>query len=407
MKDVGKVIGGGTPSTHNAQYWSDSKIPWITPADLGKNKSLEIQKGTRFLSEEGLKHSAAQLLPKGSIIYSSRAPIGHVAIAANSLCTNQGCKSLAPNQELVDSRWVYYVLIALTPEIISRASGTTFKEISGKQFGNTFFPLPPLPEQHRIVRKIEKLIPLIEIYGKSFDQWKNINESLWIQLRSSLLQEAIQGKLVPQLDNELPILEGSDYPESGFFSLPHNWKWQELKSSVLILNGDRSSYYPAKYSLTNDNTGNPFVSALNLSNGEISQNQLKFLSIAQMEALRAGKIHQNDILLCIRGSLGKFGVARKTGGAIASSLVILRIKDLKKLSLDYLLLLIQSKIFQIQIKNKKNGTAQPNLSAKDLSHFVIPIPPFEEQNRIVQKVKSIFNQLENMSPVSDQYLIDD
>ena len=151
INNIGKVASGATPKTGVAGYWSSKGIPWITPADLGKNKSKTISCGERFITQEGYDSCSVVILPKGTIVYSSRAPIGYLAIAENELTTNQGCKSVIPNTDIVDSEYVYYTLMALTPEIQSRASGTTFLEISGKKMGETLFPLPPLAEQRRIV----------------------------------------------------------------------------------------------------------------------------------------------------------------------------------------------------------------------------------------------------------------
>lgn len=157
LSDYGSIVGGGTPSTSVGEYW-DGEIPWVTPADLGKIQSTWIDRGAKFITKLGLEKSSAKKMPAGSIVYSSRAPIGRVAIAKNELCTSQGCKSFVPDPTLVDSKYAYFALTALTPEIIARASGTTFKEISGKQFGKTLIPIPPLREQLRIVEKLDKLM---------------------------------------------------------------------------------------------------------------------------------------------------------------------------------------------------------------------------------------------------------
>ena len=115
------------------------------------------------------------MLSKNSIVYSSRAPIGYIGIAKNELCTNQGCKSLSLyNEDLL--LYVYYSLIQRTPEIQSRASGTTFKEISGGEFALTVIPLPPLEEQKRIVAKIEKLMNYVDRLNKIIDNKEIIDE---------------------------------------------------------------------------------------------------------------------------------------------------------------------------------------------------------------------------------------
>lgn len=161
LKSIGQIIGGGTPKTSVADYWNGD-ISWITPADLGKNTSKWILKGTKSITQKGLDESSAKLMPEGSIIYSSRAPIGHIAIAAHELCTNQGCKSFVPDAQFITTEWAYYMLIARTRDIQSRASGTTFKEISGKGVGETWVSLPPIAEQQRIVAKVEELLKQVD-----------------------------------------------------------------------------------------------------------------------------------------------------------------------------------------------------------------------------------------------------
>jgi len=162
LGELGDIVGGGTPKTQNDNYWNNGNIPWLTPADMSRIHGKLVERGSRMITNEGLLKSSARLLPKNSIIYSSRAPIGYIGIASNELCTNQGFKSLVPiNNEIVE--YLYYSLIQKTPDIQSRASGTTFKEISGSEFALTVLPLPPLAEQQRIVAKVESLMALCEI----------------------------------------------------------------------------------------------------------------------------------------------------------------------------------------------------------------------------------------------------
>ena len=161
LSAVGEIVGGGTPKTGVSEYW-DGDISWLTPADLGKNSDQTIYSGAKLITQKGLDKSSAKLMPKGSIVYSSRAPIGHIAVAGKELCTNQGCKSFVPDTKFISTEWAYYILIARTGDIQSRASGTTFKEISGKGMGETWISLPPLPEQRRIVAKVEELMAQVD-----------------------------------------------------------------------------------------------------------------------------------------------------------------------------------------------------------------------------------------------------
>ena len=161
LSAVGEIVGGGTPKTGVSEYW-DGDISWITPADLGKNSDQTIYSGAKLITQKGLDKSSAKLMPKGSIVYSSRAPIGHIAVAGKELCTNQGCKSFVPDTKFISTEWAYYILIARTGDIQSRASGTTFKEISGKGMGETWISLPPLPEQRRIGARVEELMAQVD-----------------------------------------------------------------------------------------------------------------------------------------------------------------------------------------------------------------------------------------------------
>ena len=156
LKHIGEIVGGGTPKTNVNEYW-DGDIPWLTPADLSGYEDMYISVGARTITEAGLASSSAQLLPANSVLYSSRAPIGYVAISANQLSTNQGFKSVVPF-DINMSRYLYYCLIARTEDIVQRASGTTFKEISGSEMAETIIPLPPAAEQKRIAATIQVML---------------------------------------------------------------------------------------------------------------------------------------------------------------------------------------------------------------------------------------------------------
>ena len=161
ISELTKVISGGTPKTKIDEYFGGS-IAWLTPADLSKYKNKYIAKGRRNITKLGLDKSSAKLLPKDSVLFSSRAPIGYTVIASNPICTNQGFKNLIPNEFYVPS-YAYYYLKHSKGYIESQASGTTFREISGKKLGEVPFPLPPLAEQQRIVAKLDSLFGHLDL----------------------------------------------------------------------------------------------------------------------------------------------------------------------------------------------------------------------------------------------------
>ncbi len=130
MSDLGTVVGGSTPSKSKEEYYADKGIAWITPKDLSVNKSKFIAHGAIDITELGLKNSSASIMPEGTVLFSSRAPIGYIAIAAGEVTTNQGFKSVIPKAE-IGTPFVYYFLKHNLPVIEGMASGSTFKEISG------------------------------------------------------------------------------------------------------------------------------------------------------------------------------------------------------------------------------------------------------------------------------------
>ena len=168
LHEIGDIVSGGTPSTNNPEYWEDGTIPWITPADLSGYSPKHISEGNRNITSKGLTESSARLMPKGSVLFSSRAPIGYVVIADNEVCTNQGFKSVVPHN-VEHSEFLYYFLRASVDEIRSRASGTTFKEISGREFGKTIITLPPLAEQRRIVAAIEAAFEQLDYIAQNLN----------------------------------------------------------------------------------------------------------------------------------------------------------------------------------------------------------------------------------------------
>lgn len=141
ISDIGTVVGGATPSTKKSENYDGGTIPWITPKDLSTFSGRYISNGERDITEIGLKSCSAQLMPPNTILFSSRAPIGYIAIAANEVCTNQGFKSVVPNDD-TDPLFLYYLLKYNKDKIENLGSGTTFKEVSGSTLRNVEVTIP-------------------------------------------------------------------------------------------------------------------------------------------------------------------------------------------------------------------------------------------------------------------------
>lgn len=170
LKDIGTIVGGGTPKTSVSEYWNGD-IPWITPSDMsGKERSAvnTVAGGTRSITEQGLCSSTARLIPKGAVLYSCRAPIGYIAVAENPLATSQGIKAFIPSSEIC-TEYIYFCLKAITPNIIKSASGASFKEISAAEFGDALIPLPPKKEQEKICIRIKAIFDRLNKIGASLE----------------------------------------------------------------------------------------------------------------------------------------------------------------------------------------------------------------------------------------------
>ncbi|UTS70629.1 restriction endonuclease subunit S [Mycoplasma bradburyae] len=172
LGDICKIAGGGTPSTQNKDYYKDGTIPWITPKDLSTNKSKYIEKGDRNITKEGLDSCSAKILPKGSILFSARGSIGHIAIAKNELTTNQSCVNLIPNNN-INNLFLYYCLLFNKTSISVFGGGTTFKSITGKELANIKIKIL-INKQDQI--KISKILDLID---QKIDINSKINDNLF------------------------------------------------------------------------------------------------------------------------------------------------------------------------------------------------------------------------------------
>ena len=169
MGELGNIVGGATPSTKKFENYEGGTIPWITPKDLSGFLERYIAQGERNITEAGLRSCSAQLLPKHSILFSSRAPIGYIAIAACEVCTNQGFKSIIPNND-VDYMFLYYLLKFKKGEIENMGSGTTFKEVSAGVMKNIQVRVPAEKSvQIKIAKILSSLDDKIELNNRIND----------------------------------------------------------------------------------------------------------------------------------------------------------------------------------------------------------------------------------------------
>lgn len=215
ISDLGDVVGGATPSTSRDDYYN-GEIPWITPKDLSDHKSRFINRGERNITLEGLRSCSTQILPKNTVLFSSRAPIGYVAIAANDLCTNQGFKSVIPNDK-TDFMFLFYLLKYNKDAIENMASGTTFKEVSGATMRKIVVRVPDLETQKKIAKVLSALDDKIELNNKINknleEQAKSIYSKMFIESRPADYANGTLNEIADITMGQSPV--GSSYNEEG------------------------------------------------------------------------------------------------------------------------------------------------------------------------------------------------
>lgn len=437
MGEISLVVGGGTPTTSDTSNFENGDIPWVTPADLTGYADKYISHGARYITQRGLIGSGARMLPEGTVLFSSRAPIGYVAIAKKSLCTNQGFKSFILGSGIA-SEYIYYFLKSAKDLATSLASGTTFLEISGAKAAIIPVPLAPLPEQHRIVAEIERQFSLLDVGVANL---KRVQANLK-RYRASVLQAACEGRLVPT-EAALAQTEGREYEPATMLlarilvERRARWEAEQLakmeKQGKLPLNGawkakyqepaapdrsslpelpmgwgwatvEQSSQY-ARYgssAKTTEDIGVPVLRMGNIQNGELDFTQLKYLPETHDEfpnlLLKSG-----DLLFNRTNSpelVGKTAVyhGHPSPCSYASYLISLRLVD--GCSSEYLAYYINSSTGRKWIASVvTQQVGQANVNGTKLQALCFSLPPLAEQERIVAEVERRLSVVDNLEQV--------
>ena len=420
LNDIASISAGGTPERHNPRFWANGTIPWLKISDI-TSANKYIKQASEYITEEGLKNSSAKILPKGTLLYTIFATIGEVGILDFDASCNQAIAGVQLFNTAIRD-YLYYYLINLQAFMMSISKGCAQFNINQKILKAVFVPLPPLAEQVRIVAKIEKFEPLIAEYDKLEQQATKLDEEIYDKLKKSILQYAIQGKLVPQDPNDEPasvLLEriraekkaklGKKYVDSYIykgddncyyehiagrvqdelvevpFDMPDTWEWCRLKTILnLLTDGTHST---PKYT-TN---GIPFISVKDLSSGKISFNNTKFISQAEhLELSKRCHPCKGDILITKVGTTGiPVLVDTDKEFSLFVSVALLKFNG-ALINTKYLLYLLKSPLVQLQATENTRGVGNKNWVLSDIEQTLIVIPPLAEQKRIVAKINEIF-----------------
>ena len=446
LSEVGTIVGGGTPPSADWDNFTSagSGIAWLTPADLGKQTNLYVSHGARDLIPQGLRSSSATLMPKGSVLFTSRAPIGYTAIAANEVSTNQGFKSVVP-YILACNLYIAVYFRAFGKWIDGRASGTTFREVSGKIVASLPFPLAPIAEQHRIVAKVDQLMALCDRLESAQRERESRRGKLAVaslhrlnngadadefreharfhihhlprlttrpehiqQLRQTILNLAVRGKLVSQdpsdetasellkrihADKHHLMKKGTN-PQKKLTSImgrflfapPETW---ELVSFGNVCNQVTSG--SRGWAEFCSNTGPKFIRAQNIRFGRLLIDNLACVNPPNKSEGKRTRVSKGDLLIVITGAgvTNPALVDRDLGEAYVSQHVAL-IKPAEKGVCRWLLLCLMAPVGgRSELVERAYGAGKPGLNLDNIRSLTIPLPPLAEQHRIVAKVNEL------------------
>ena len=356
LSDLGEVVGGATPSTKDCSNY-DGNIAWLTPKDLSSFSGRYIEKGERSISEKGFKSCSTKMLPINSILFSSRAPIGYVAIAAKELCTNQGFKSVIPNSK-VDYMFLYYLLKYKKKEIEGLGSGTTFKEVSGNVMKNAMVYIP----KDKVVQK--KIAGILDKIDCKIENNNNINRNLYEQ--AVALFEAMYQEYPIKKISELDIFV-TDYVANGSFA--------SLKENVTILEEKNYAY---------------FIRNVDLKAKEFP----RFVNQHSYEFLSKSKLVGGEVIISNVGDVGSVFLCPKLDGPMTLGNNMIMLTSPKHN--NYLYLLFKSYIGQGKIGGITGGSAQSKFNKTDFKSLEINYPDESQVDEFNEKTSALLDMISKL-----------
>lgn len=375
ISDLGQVVGGATPSTKKDEYYNGD-IAWITPKDLSDFKCRYISRGERNITKAGMDSCSTQLLPKNTVLFSSRAPIGYVAIAENEMCTNQGFKSVIPNEN-IDCLFLYYLLKFNKDKIEAMGSGTTFKEVSGSTMRNIEVTIPESKKvQVRIAAILDAIDSKIEnnikinnnleqqavlLFKKWFIEFDNSSKNM-LETRFGLVPESF--KLLK--NGELPLVV-TDYVANGSFA--------SLKANVTLYQEPNYAY---------------FIRNTDLKSGTFEV----FVDEHSYNFLSKSTLYGGEIIISNVGDVGSVFLCPKLDKPMTLGNNIIMLRPEQENLRYYLYIWFKWLYGQSLIQGIKGGSAQPKFNKTDFKNLPIFLPPDDLLEQFHQIVKPMFELID-------------
>ena len=410
MGNVGSWGAGSTPQRGNHEYYNNGTVLWLKTGELNNDVVYDT---SEKITEKALKECSLRLNKIGDVLIAMYgATIGKIAIVGKEMTTNQACCGCSPYNGLYN-RYLFFYLMANKTTFIKQGEGGAQPNISRDKLVNFLIPIPPLNEQKRIAQKIEEIQPLIEKYRVSQGLTEEMDKSLNGLLKKSILQYAIQGKLVPQIESEesASILLEKIQQEKLKLVKEGKLKKKDLDNSVII-KGDDNKYYEKLGSKTTEITEEipyelpnkwTFVRLSNLcwldDGTKASGEKLPYLDAkyhrgkSEITYLTQGKVVEppcKAILVDGENSGEIFNITEK--GYLGSTFKVLQIS--KCISEEWLHILLNT--YRDLFKNSKVGAAIPHLNKNLFRNLIVGVPPIEEQQRITDKIEKLMKGIEGL-----------
>lgn len=409
------IINGFTPTRSNPEFWNGN-IPWFTIDDL-REQGRFINFTRQHISKVALSKNTERIIPAGTVLLCCTASIGEYAYTNISLTTNQQFNALVVRNEykkIIDPMFIFEFAQTLKSSLISKSGKTTFNFLSVGKLAEMLIPLPPPAEQSRIVAKIEELLPYIDRYEKAWSKLEDFNKRFPTDIQKSILQMAIQGKLVKQrpeegtgeelyqqiqaekqkliragaIKKEKPLPEISEDEKP--FDIPENWKWVRVGNIGSWNAGATPSRTNPQYYKGNV----PWLKTGDLNDGYITEVP-EYISELALEKTSIQLNPIGSVLMAMYGAtIGKLGILCIEATTNQACCACFPLNYMFNKYLFYYLM-ANRKVF---IKMGAGG-AQPNISKEKIVNTLMPLPPLAEQKRIVAKLEELLPLCEKLHKV--------
>lgn len=348
IKEICTVVSGSTPKTNVDEYW-DGDIKWITPAELNED-SFYLYDSVRHITELGKEKTGLSYMPQGTVILSSRAPIGKVAIAGCEMCCNQGFKNLICS-DVIFNEYLYYFLKSKTDYLNSLGRGATFKELSKSIVENIDIKVPALDKQKEIAGILGKVYELVNLRKQQLSKLDELVKARFVELFGDMAHSS----------NKVCLEEISDFVTVGIAnSATHAY----ADSGVVMLRNQ------------------------NIKENYLDENDLIYITPDFAKKYGSKQLTENDILVIRTGYPGVAClVPKKYEGCQTFTTLIVRLKDSTFAHANYVCHYINSSFGKDYVEQSKVGVAQQNFGAKALAKMPIAIPTMDLQEQFAAFVK--------------------